>query len=390
LKKLGFHTKAVQGVSPVEKTHGGVATPIYQVSTFAFRNAAQGKALFDGEEKGFIYTRLGNPTNEKLEKNLAYLEGADAGLSFSSGMAAITCAVLQYAGAGDHVVSVETLYGGTYDLFANRLPCLGVEVEFVDEKPEAFADAIRDDTKLLYLETPTNPLLAVVDIAAVAGVAKDAGIPLVVDNTFATPYLQQPLALGADVVVHSGTKYIGGHGDAIGGFIVGPEDVINDMRAGIYKDFGAAPSPFNSFLFLRGLKTLPLRMDRHCENAGRIAEFLDGHPKVNKVYYPGLPDHPGHETAKKQMRGFGGMLGFEVADFNTACKFLDSLEVCVQAVSLGDVVTLIEHPASTTHHAYSPEELAEIGLAQGYIRLSVGIEDADDLIADLEAGLSEI
>jgi len=390
LKKLGFHTKAVQGVSPVEMTHGGVATPIFQVSTFAFKNAAQGKALFDGEEKGFIYTRLGNPTNEKLEKNVAYLEGAEAGLSFSSGMAAITCAVLHYAGAGDHVVSVETLYGGTYDLFANRMPYLGVEVEFVDEDPKAFADAIRDETKLLYLETPTNPLLAVVDIAAVAEIAKDAGIPLVVDNTFATPYLQQPLELGADVVVHSGTKYIGGHGDAIGGFIVGPKSIINDIRAAIYKDFGSAPSPFNSFLFLRGLKTLPLRMDKHCDNAERIVEFLDGHPKVNKVYYPGLPNHPGHETAKKQMLRFGGMLGFEVADFDTACRFLDTLNVCVQAVSLGDVITLIEHPASTTHHAYSPEELAAIGLNQGYIRISVGIEDADDLIADLDAGLSKI
>jgi methionine-gamma-lyase len=255
---------------------------------------------------------------------------------------------------------------------------------------EAVRENLRDDTRLIFLETPSNPLLHIVDIASVAEIAREKGVPLAVDNTFATPYLTQPIKLGATFAVHSATKYIGGHGDCIGGMVAGPAAAMEEMRASTYKDLGATTSPFNAFLFLRGMKTLPLRVDRHCSSAAKIAEFLAGQDKVQKVYYPGLPGHPGHELAAKQMKLFGGMLGFELGTFDAAKKFLDGLELCVQAVSLGDVITLIEHPASTTHHAYPKEELTEVGLSEGYVRLSVGLEDPDDLIGDLAAGLKRI
>jgi methionine-gamma-lyase len=391
VKELDFHTLAVQGVSPADEKTGAVAAPIYQSSTFSYFTAERGAALFAKKEKGYIYTRLSNPTNEKLEKNLALLEGAEAGLTFASGLGAINALVLYHCSAGDHFLVQKELYGGTYELFTNHLPRLGIDVTYLtDMTAEAIGENLRDDTKLIFLETPSNPLLHIVDIAAVAGMAREKGVPLAVDNTFATPYLTQPIKLGATFAVHSATKYIGGHGDCIGGMVAGPAGAMEEMRASTYKDLGATTSPFNAFLFLRGLKTLPLRVDRHCASAGKIAAFLAGQDKVQKVYYPGLPSHPGHELAAKQMRLFGGMLGFELGTFDAAKKFLDGLELCVQAVSLGDVITLIEHPASTTHHAYPKEELAEVGLSEGYVRLSVGLEDPDDLIADLAAGLKRI
>ncbi|HUU56186.1 MAG TPA: PLP-dependent aspartate aminotransferase family protein [bacterium] len=391
MKELDFHTLAVQGVSPTDEKTGAVATPIYQSSTFSYFSAERGAALFAKEEKGYIYTRLSNPTNEKLEMNLALLEGADAGLTFASGLAAINALVLYYCSAGDHFLVQKELYGGTYELFTKHLPRLGIDVTYLTEMTaDAVRKNIRANTKLVFIETPSNPLLHIVDVAAVAAIAREKGVPLAVDNTFATPYLTQPIKLGATFAVHSATKYIGGHGDCIGGMVAGPADAMDAMRAGTYKDLGATTSPFNAFLFLRGLKTLPLRMDRHCSSAAKIAEFLAGHNKVGKIYYPGLPSHPGHELAAKQMRLFGGMVGFDVGSFDAAKKFLDGLEICVQAVSLGDVITLIEHPASTTHHAYPEEELADVGLSQGYVRLSVGLEDPGDLIDDLAAGLKRI
>ena len=391
MKELDFHTLAVQGVSPTDEKTGAVATPIYQSSTFSYFTAERGAALFAKEEKGYIYTRLSNPTNEKLEMNLALLEGADAGLTFASGLAAINALVLYYCSAGDHFLVQKELYGGTYELFTKHLPRLGIDVTYLTEMTaDAVRKNIRANTKLVFIETPSNPLLHIVDVAAVAAIAWEKGVPLAVDNTFATPYLTQPIKLGATFAVHSATKYIGGHGDCIGGMVAGPADAMDAMRASTYKDLGATTSPFNAFLFLRGLKTLPLRMDRHCSSAAKIAEFLAGHDKVGKIYYPGLPSHPGHELAAKQMRLFGGMVGFDVGSFDAAKKFLDGLEICVQAVSLGDVITLIEHPASTTHHAYPEEDLAEVGLSQGYVRLSVGLEDPGDLISDLAAGLKRI
>ncbi len=391
MKDLDFHTLAVQGVAPADETTGAMATPIYQSSTFAYFKADRGAALFEKKEKGYLYTRLGNPTNDKLERNLALLEGADAGLTFASGMAAINALVLHHCGAGDHLLVQKELYGGTYELFTKHLPRFGIDVTYLTEiTAAAVKKNVRPNTKLIFTESPSNPLLSIVDIAAVAAVAREAGVPLCVDNTFATPYLTQPIKLGATYAVHSATKYIGGHGDTIGGMLAGPADELAAIRGGTYKDLGATTSPFNAFLFLRGLKTLPLRMDRHCANAQRVAEFLAGHAKVKKVYYPGLPTHPGHDVARRQMRLFGGMVGFDVGGFDAAKKLLDSLEVCVQAVSLGDVITLIEHPASTTHHGYPPEALAEVGLSEGYVRISVGLEDAGDLIRDLEQGLKRI
>jgi methionine-gamma-lyase len=391
VKELDFHTLAVRGVSPAEEHTGAVATPIYQSSTFSYFTADRGAALFAKEEEGYIYTRLSNPTNEKLEKNLALLEGAEAGLTFASGLAAINALALYHCSAGDHFLVQKELYGGTYELFTKHFPRLGIEMTYLTEMTaDAIRDNLRDNTKLIFMETPSNPLLHIVDIAAVAEIGEGAGVPVAVDNTFATPYLTQPIKLGATYAVHSATKYIGGHGDTIGGMLAGPAEAMDAICASTYKDLGATTAPFNAFLFLRGLKTLPLRMDRHCANAQKVAEFLAGHEKVLKVYYPGLPTHPGHELAERQMRLFGGMVGFDVAGFADAKKLLDGLEVCVQAVSLGDVLTLIEHPASTTHRGYPEEELAEVGLTEGYIRVSVGIEDPGDLIDDLAAGLDRI
>jgi len=391
VKELGFHTLAVRGAAACDEKTGAVVTPIYQSSTFSYFTADRGAALFAKEQKGYIYTRLSNPTNEKLEQNLALLEGAEAGLTFASGLAAINAVALYHCSAGDHFLVQKELYGGTYELFTKHFPRLGIDVTYLtDMTADAVRKNIRGNTKLVFVETPSNPLLHLVDIAAVADVARGAGVPLAVDNTFATPYLTQPIKLGATYAVHSASKYIGGHGDCIGGMLAGPAEAMNGIRASTYKDLGATTSPFNAFLFLRGLKTLPLRMDRHCANAQKVAEFLAGQAKVRKVYYPGLPSHPGHELAKRQMRLFGGMVGFDVASFDDAKKLLDGLEVCVQAVSLGDVLTLIEHPASTTHHGYPKEDLADVGLTEGYIRMSVGIEDPDDLIDDLAEGFERL
>ena len=391
MKELDFHTLAVRGVTPADELTGAVATPIYQSSTFAYFKADHGAALFDKTAKGYLYTRLGNPTNEKLEQNLALLEGADAGLTFASGMGAINALVLHHCAAGDHLLVQQELYGGTYEFFTKYLPRFGVDVTYLKAMTAAAVrENVRPNTKLVFAESPSNPLLSIVDVAAVAAAARDAGVPLAVDNTFATPYLTQPIKLGATYAVHSATKYIGGHGDCMGGMVVGPADGIAAMRAGTYKDLGATTSPFNAFLFLRGLKTLPLRMDRHCANAARVAAFLAGHAKVRKVYYPGLPGHAGHDVARRQMRLFGGMVGFELGTFDEAKRLLDGLEVCVQAVSLGDVLTLVEHPASTTHHGYAPAALAEVGLSAAYVRMSVGLEDAGDLVADLEQGLARV
>lgn len=391
MKELDFHTLAVQGASPCDENTGAVTTPIYQTSTFSYFTADRGAALFAKEEEGYIYTRLSNPTNEKLEKNLALLEGAEAGLTFASGLAAINALALYHCSAGDHFLVQKELYGGTYELFTKHFPRLGIDVTYLTEvTADAVRANVRENTKLIFLETPSNPLLNVFDVAGIAEVGREAGVPVAVDNTFATPYLTQPIKLGATYAVHSATKYIGGHGDSIGGMLAGPAEAIDGIRTSTYKDLGATTSPFNAFLFLRGLKTLPLRMDRHCANAQKVAEFLAGHDKVRKVYYPGLSTHPGHELAKRQMRLFGGMVGFDVAGYDAAKRLLDGLEVCVQAVSLGDVLTLIEHPASTTHHGYPEEELADVGLTEGYVRISVGIEDAGDLIDDLAAGLERI
>jgi len=390
LKKAGFSTRAVhagQGPCPVT---GALSTPIYQTSTFVFQNVDQGAARFAGEEEGYIYTRLGNPTVAAFEEKIAVLEGGEAGLAFSSGMAAISAVLFALTKQGDHIVSCDTIYGCTHAFMSSILPRYGIETTFVDlSDPEKGAAALRPNTKVIYLETPANPTMKLVNIAAMVELARQVGARVVIDNTFATPYLQRPLELGADVVVHSATKYIGGHGDVIAGVAVGSKEFIDEVRVTTLKDIGGVLGPFEAWLLLRGLKTFPLRMEKHCANAMEVAAFLEAHPAVERVYYPGLPSHPQHDLAKKQMQGgFGGMISFELKGGLEAGKqLMNSLELCSLAVSLGDTETLIQHPASMTHSPYPPEERLKAGITDGLVRLSVGIEDAADIIADLKQGL---
>ncbi len=388
---MHIETDVVHGGQHPDKWTGALSPPIYQTSTFVFRDADHGARLFKGEEKGHIYTRISNPTIELLAKKIAFLESTEAGLIFASGLAAIYNVVVNLVESGSNVVSDDTIYGGTFTLFKNVLPKTGIKVVFVDASdPLQVTSAINEQTKLIFIETPANPTLKMIDIAKCAEIAQKRNIPLCVDNTFATPYLQKPVELGADIVVHSATKYFGGHGDIIGGVAVGRQSYIEKLWKDA-KDIGACISPFNAWLILRGLKTLAVRMERHCASAQKIAEFLDGHDKVEKVYYPGLRSHPGYDVAKRQMRGAGGMIGFDVKGGKPAGKVLmNSVELCTLAVSLGDVDTLIEHPASMTHSGYSEAELKETGINPGFVRISVGLEHVDDLIDDLKQSLARI
>ncbi|NIT35278.1 MAG: methionine gamma-lyase [candidate division Zixibacteria bacterium] len=387
MKPLKFHTRAARGTAPVDEKTGALSVPIYQTASFAIPPGEAGRARAAGETEGFFYTRFANPTTAAFERDVAALEGAEGALAFNSGMAAISTAVLAHVGAGDRLVTQRQLYGGTAIFFAEQLPRFGVDVSYLDDPaPRAVAEAVTPKTKLVYLETPSNPLLNVVDIEGTSRAAREAGVPVVFDNTFATPYLQRPLELGATYVVHSTTKYFAGH-DVIGGVLAGPAAGLHEIRKTIYKDLGVAPAPSISYQFIRGLKTLPLRMDRHCANARALAEFLARHEKVKKVYYPGLPEHPGHELAKRQMSQFGGILAFELADGAAARRFLDGLELCVFAVSFGDALTLVQHPPGVTHEVYEAERLAGAGMGPGFIRISAGLEDAEDIIADLTRAL---
>jgi methionine-gamma-lyase len=388
---MHIETDVVHGGQHPDKHTGALAPPIYQTSTFAFRDADHGARLFKGEEKGYIYTRISNPTIDLLAAKIALLESAQAGLVFASGLAAIFNVVVSTVKSGENVISDDTIYGGTYTLFKNVLPGLGIDVVFVDATDKEQLDAaINERTRLLFVETPANPTLKIIDIARCVESARSGGIPLCVDNTFATPYLQKPIELGADIVVHSATKYFGGHGDLIGGVAVGTEDFVKGLWK-CAKDIGASISPFNAWLILRGLKTLAVRMDRHCANAQKIADFLVRHKEVEHVYYPGLKSHPGYDIACRQMRGFGGMVGFDVKAGKEAGKtIMNSVKLCTLAVSLGDADTLIEHPGSMTHSGYSESELLESGINPGFVRISVGLEHVDDIIEDLERALQKI
>lgn len=388
---MDIETRIVHGGQHPDKMTGAITPPIYQTSTFAFRDADHGARVFSGEEEGYIYTRLGNPTIDLLAGKIALLESTEAGMIFASGLSAIFNVVATTAKTGEHIVSDNTIYGGTFALFKNVLPRFGIETTFIDASNiSEVTAALRENTKLIFIETPANPTLKIIDIAQCAKIACDKNIPLCVDNTFATPYLQRPIEQGADIVLHSLTKYFGGHGDIIGGAVAGKKEFIKELWE-IGKEIGGSNSPFNAWLVLRGLKTLAVRMEKHCDNAMEIAEYLSKHNKVEKIYYPGLPTHPGHDLAKKQMSKFGGMIGFDVKGGKEAGKIvMDSVKLCIIAVSLGDVDTLIEHPASMTHFTYSDEELLKCGIKPGYIRISVGLENAADLIADLEQALSKI
>ena len=392
---VGLGTKAIHAGNVKDAQYGALTTPIYQTSTFVFDSCEQGGRRFAGAEAGYIYTRLGNPTVSVLENKVAALEGGEACVAAASGMGAISSALWTIAGAGKHIVADGTLYGCTFALLNHGMSRYGVEVSFVDTSDlAAVKAALKENTCAVYLETPANPNLKIADIAAVAEAAPsyNPAIKVVCDNTFASPALQNPLALGADVVVHSATKYLNGHGDVIAGFVVGKADFIGEVRMFGLKDMtGAVMDPFAAYLILRGLKTLEIRMERHCANAKAIAEFLDQHPAVEKVYYPGLKNHEGHDIAARQMKDFGGMLSFEVKGGRAAgTKLVNSLHLITVAVSLGDAETLIEHPASMTHSTYTEEELAASGIPAGLIRLSAGLENAEDIIADLEQALAQL
>ncbi len=388
----GFNTKAIHAGNKPDPVVGAHATPIYQTSTFVFKDVDQGARRFAGEEDGYIYTRLGNPTETELEDKMAVLENGEAAAALSSGMAAISATLLALLQKGDHIVASKCLYGCTFDLINTMLPKFGVEVSLIDTTNiDEIKSAIKSNTKVLYFETPGNPTLGITDIAAAAKIAHEHGIKVVVDNTFMSPYLQRPLELGADVVVHSATKYIGGHGDVVAGIIVGKKDFIGTVKMTTLKNIGGVISPFDAYLLIRGLKTLGIRMDRHCSNAMKVAEFLEKHPAVDKVHYPGLESFSQHELAKKQMHGFGGMICFELKGGLEAGKTLmNNLNVITLAVSLGCVDSLIEHPASMTHSGVPHEERLKAGITDGLVRLSVGIEDADDIISDLGQALDKI
>ena len=379
---MGFSTDAIHKGQEPDPLTGAVSTPIYQTSTYAL-------PAF-GETKGFDYARTINPTRTALERNLAALEGGVAGAAFSSGMAAIS-AVMTLLKSGDHAVVSRMVYGGTYRLFERILTRYGLSFSWVDTThPEAIRAALRPETRMLYVETPTNPVLEVSDLAAAAAIARDRDLTFVVDNTFMTPYLQRPLELGADIVVHSTTKYLNGHSDGIGGAVIVKDAKTDEWIKFVQNSMGAILAPFDCFLVLRGTKTLALRMDRHEQNARRLATFLAEHPKVSKVYYPGLPSHPQHEIQKCQARGFGAMIAFELGSLDAASKFLSSLRLCALAESLGGVETLACHPASMTHAAIPEADRIAQGVTDGLARLSVGIEDADDLVADVAQALDLI
>ena len=392
-KKLGKATQAIHAgerqPSATEKSGIPLLPPIYQNSTFRFTTAAECAEAFRDEESGYVYTRWGNPTQEVLEKKLAVLEAGEAALATASGMGAVSTVLLTALPDGGHVVAMENLYSATFQILNEDLRRFGIETTFIDATdPAQIAHAIRTDTKVLYLESPTNPLLKLIDLQASAEIAKAHGVTSIIDNTFATPCGQQPIALGIDVVVHSMTKYLSGTGAVIAGAIVGPKEFITHAKTGVLRNFGAVISPFNAWLTLQGITTLPLRFTRHCENAIHVAAFLETHPVVAWVRYPGLPSHPQHELAKHQMEAFGGMITLELEGGRAAGEHLvNRLQRCALAVSLGDVRTLICHPASTTH-SYVPAEIRQqIGITDGLVRISVGLEDVEDILADLEQAL---
>lgn len=421
-RKLGFDTLQVHAGQKPDPTTGSRAVPIYQTTSYVFRDTEHGANLFALKEPGNIYTRIMNPTNDVFEQRMAALEGGVAALAVASGSAAITYAVLNIAGTGDEIVAASTLYGGTYNLFSVTLPKLGIKTVFVDpDDPENFRKAINERTKAVFIETLGNPGINITDIEAVAAIAHENRIPLIVDNTFGTPYLIRPIEFGADVVVHSATKFIGGHGTSIGGVIVdsgkfdwlgsgkfpgltepdpsyhgvvyardaGAAAFVVKVRVQLLRDTGAAISPFNSFLLLQGLETLSLRVAKHVENAKKVAEYLNSHPQVAWVNYPGLENNKYHKLALKYMpKGAGSIFTFGIkGGSEAAVKFIDSLEIFSLLANVADAKSLVIHPASTTHAQLSPEDQAAAGVTPDQIRLSIGIEDADDLIYDLEQAL---
>jgi len=381
-KQSGFSTRAIHAGQEPDPATGAVNVPIYASSTYVQEEL--------GRNKGYEYSRVSNPTRDRLETNLAALEGGLAARVFASGMAA-TNAICTMLKSGDHVVCGHDLYGGVPRLFNQVLADFGLEFTYVDTTdPQNAERAIRRNTRLVYIETPTNPLMAISDIPAISQICRRKKVELVVDNTFMSPYFQQPIALGADMVVHSTTKFLNGHSDGLGGVVVCTTQAQADKLAFVQKAAGAILSPFECWLVLRGVKTLAVRMKQHDASGRMVAEFLAGHKKVKKVFYPGLPDHPQHELAKKQMSGFGALITFETGSLSHAKKFLRKVHVCSLGESLGGVETLISHPATMTHAALGEKGRRAIGITDGLVRISVGIEDVEDILEDLESALGAV
>ncbi len=389
--KSGFNTKLIHA-GDMHDEWGSAVTPIYQTSTFAFKSAKHGADCFAGKEKGFIYTRIGNPTIEVLEKKLAVLENGFGGIALSSGMAAVTTAYMTLLSKDSHILSTSAVYGPSRSVLETHFMKFGVECTFVDTSViENVEKNIRSNTKIVYIETPANPTVQITDIAAVSEIAHKHGALVVVDNTFSSPYLQQPLNLGADIVLHSITKFINGHADVVGGVLVAKDpDVYAKLRKTMTY-MGGNMDPHQAYLVIRGVKTLSIRMDRAQENAIKIADYLEAHPKVSKVMFPGLKSHPQYELAKKQMKGPGAMISFELkGGYEAGVTLMDNVKVALLAVSLGGIETLIQHPASMTHAGIGKEGRLAANITDGLVRYSVGIEDVEDLINDLEQALAKI
>ena len=383
-----FFTRVVHAGKDLTIHHGAISTPVFNSSIFAFENAESGAAIHNYEQPGYFYSRLGNPTADALERALCELEEGEAALGFASGMAAISATIFSLVKTGDHVVAPESLYATANDLLNNLQEQFNVSVTYIDAtNADNYSAATRSNTKIFYLETPANPTLKITDVAAVAQIAKQHNIKTVLDNTFATPFNQQPLLLGVDAVVHSATKYLGGHSDLTAGAVIGSREVIERIKFHAAKLLGGNIAPQVAWLVLRGIKTLALRMERHNENAFAVANVLAANPKVKAVHYPGLESHPQHEIAKKQMRGFGGMIAFDVGSVEAGRTLMNNLNLCTLATSLGGVETIVQHSASMTNAKMPREDRLKIGITDGLIRLSVGIERATDIIADLENAL---
>jgi methionine-gamma-lyase len=384
-----FRTRAVHAGQGPDPATGAHVTPIYATSTFAYGSAERGQRLFAGEESGYFYSRLTNPTVRAFEEKLADLEGTEDAVAFASGMGAVSAIALTLLRPGDEVVFLAPLYGGTEGFLLELAHKFGVTVH--EARDEADLEAkVSARTRLVWLETPTNPRLGILDLARVARAAQGVGALTVADNTFSTPYLTRPAEHGIDLVMHSATKYLGGHGDAIGGIVAGSAGLLGELRGLGLRHVGASLGPFEAYLFLRGMKTLPLRMDAHCAGAQALAGALKGHPALEAVYYPGLSDHSGHAVARRQMRAFGGLVSLDLGTSQAAMAFLNSLKLFTQAVSLGDVESLTCHPASTTHALLGAETLLRQGVTPGLVRLSVGIEEPGDLVEDVLSALEKV
>ncbi|MCC3359689.1 methionine gamma-lyase [Bacillus sp. REN16] len=383
-----FDTLAIHGGGSIS-TNGSLTPPLYQTSTFTFESAEQGEARFAGHEEGYIYSRLGNPTVKLLEERIAILEGGEAGLSFGSGMAAVSAVLLALTKSGDHILCSQGLYGCTFGLLQMMEEKYNIEHDLSDmDDEEEILSKITPNTKLIYIETPINPTMKLIDLQKVVKIAKQHSIPVVVDNTFCSPYLQQPIKLGCDIVIHSATKYIGGHGDVIAGLVVGKSDFIHQVAMTTKKDIGGIMSPFDAWLLLRGLKTLPVRMDRHCDNTEKIASLLKNHKNVEQIFYPGNTESPAYEIMKKQMLKAGGLISFTIkGSKKDAQNILNRLKLIKIAVSLGDTETLIQHPATMTHAVVPEDARLKMGITDNLIRLSVGLEAWEDIWEDLNQAL---